>query len=68
MLWYNIVKQGVLDAGWCELLTASGQFSKKKKEPVEMINRHFQLFSGEFVWGVLQLYEGVLIGKLVAYK
>jgi hypothetical protein len=41
---------------------------KKKKEPVEMINRHFQLFSGDFVWGVLQLYEGVLIGKLVAYK
>jgi hypothetical protein len=41
---------------------------QKKKKPVVMNNRHFQLFSGDFVWGVLQLYGGVLIGKLVAYK
>ena len=55
-----MVKPGVLDTVQGELRAASGKFSKKKPRGKKLRNRHFWLFSDDFVWG---FYEGVLIGK-----
>jgi hypothetical protein len=51
---------GRLDGKCCEL-----QAENFSKTLWKFSNRHFQLFSGDFVWGFC---EGVLIEKLLAYK
>ena len=57
--WSNRVFR-TLDDKCCEL-----QAENFPKTLWKFSNRHFQLFSGDFLWGFC---EGVLIKKLLAYK